>query len=383
MESKKTTKEKQKRVNLAKEFGLSMSLSRVRALIQRTVNSTSLSQEIKQLKERLAYIDNGKAPKDELSSEADLENKLKKLQDELIRLQALTPMAMTALINYLLRDALVTTFDYCLKLEKQVTLVKACHMYSALVNKSASNALFTLSQAFENKIYKDKDAKKETNPELSSKEKKKASKQGFKTYIGHLIDDIKESVKDPSGKAKYSGIRVSSLLKEALDMFTRDIVKILSEISANLCDIDDVRTITWNHLHRALDSQMIARHVAKKDYAPLIEFVQSKVDAYKNYKDKEKYSKMTTEQKKDYESKKLMAKGGKVKLTPEQKKEQDRKKDEESRLEKRRKRQVKNKNDAAKKIEAEKEKAKKDTEKAPHVNGTSEAPKTTEAVKKS
>ena len=378
MDSKTTPKEKKKRANVAKELGLCMSLPRVRTLIQKTVNGESLGVQIKQLKSRLAYIDNGKAPKNEIS-ETEIEDQLENLQNELIRLKASTPMAMTALIDYALRETLVATFEHCQKLDKPTILIKTNHMYDTLETKPVLTALFMLSQAFENKVHKEskkaniETAKKESKPEMTPEEKKKVSKEGFMTYIGQLIDDIKGTVKGPDGKLKFREIRVSKTLKIVLDMFTRDVLTVLSSISSNLCEINDVRTIKWEHLHKALDSQMFARHINKKDYKPLVDFIGAKVDTYSLYKANEKLKGLTDEQKKELETKKSapkVGKNGKAKLTDEQKKEADKQKREKDRLTKRASRQTNNRKAAAKKAASA---AKKET----HTNGTSTSTKKT------
>ena len=289
----KEKKDKKKRINAANEVGLSISLPRIRTVIEKAINDEPVKLETKQLKSRLEAVTVGKPDPAGKLDKKQLEELLKESQSKSIRLQAGAPMAMTALINIAVCDTCIATFDHCQGLKKPTNLVKPAHMYAVLENKKVLTALFMLSDAFENKVHKDDKedaAKTDENANLNSDEKKTISKQGFITYIGHLISEIKTD-------KKYKDIRVSSNLKDALDKFIKDVVTVLAEIAKNLCSIDEVRTITAIHLVKALESQMIARRINSKDYEQYLIFMRQKVTQYKELKDKIREDKMTPDEK--------------------------------------------------------------------------------------
>lgn len=318
-DEKKETK-KAPRVNMADKIGLKMSHPRVRTRIQETVNDAAVTKEMKQIKDRLGAIKEGKALADEMPKEK-LENRLKELSGQSIRLQAETPMAMTAMLNNIVREALVSSFNHCLGLKKPTNLVKPAHMYDVLATKSVLTALFILSESFENELFKvasddsANDSKKDSKAKTKD-DKKVVNKQGFKTYIGHIIDEIKETG-DPQDKKKYANIRVSDDLKNLLNVITKDIITVFAQIACNLCGVTKkpIRTIKPVHLEKAFKSQMLARHLKDDQYKDILAFMRTKSDEFKNNKDEQKKAKENENKKKEAERV--------SKLTPEERKKYD------------------------------------------------------------
>lgn len=288
----KEKKDKKPRINVARKLGLQISIPRTSAIIDKSVNDETVRTEGKQLKDRLKALKNGKPFDNEKLSKEELEEKFKVNQEKLMRRQAETPMAMVALLNHVNRDVLITTFEHCLSLKKPTNLAKAAHMYDSLEKKPVLSAVLMMSKSFENKLFKDakEDPKPEENVNSNPDDKKKSSKQGFKTYIGNLIDEIKTD-------AKFEKIRVGSDLKDALDKFSRDIIKVLAQVSSNLCTIDDVRTIKPIHVEKAVETQMIIKHIKSADYEPYLTFMREKSAEHKKFKAEAKEKKMSAEEK--------------------------------------------------------------------------------------
>lgn len=286
----KTAEKKKSRVNVANKLGLNMSLPRVRTRIRETVNGPEENKKVmQQLKERLEAVKKGKAPAGE-ESELKLERLIRAEEEKYYRLKSDAPMAMTALLDYVIRESLVATFDHCKGLKKEAKTVYPHHVYDALATKPVLTALFSLSGSFEAKLYHNiKDIpKKEDKQKLSPDEKKKISKQGFKTYIGHIIQSVKKS------NEKYSTVRITDPMKEAFDKITQEVTLALSQIASNLCDIDDVRTITEKHIIKAFESVMLARRVKRDQFETLVKFMYIKLNEYEKYKETTATEKETT-----------------------------------------------------------------------------------------
>ena len=287
-------KEKKTRVNVAEKLGLSMPLPRVRTLIRNTVNGANDQQLLKQLNERLTAVI-AKKPLNSEDTEVKLNALIKAEEEKYYRLKRDAPMAMTALLDYAVRNAITATFDHCQAQSKPVKTAKPSHIYEAVGAKPHLTALFSLSETFENKLYNnDADLpKKGDKPKPATDEKKTPSKTGFKTYIGHLIKNIKDNNKD-----KYEKMRVMDPVKIVLDKITQEIANTLSQMACVLCDIDDVRTMTQKHFVKAFEAQMLARHVKRDQFAPLVKFMDAKDAEYATY------NKVLIESKKAKEEKK-------------------------------------------------------------------------------
>lgn len=291
-------KEKKTRDNVAAKLGLAISNSRVNTCIKKSINDPATLKLIKDLDERIKKAESDKKSPDYLQLEK-LKEQVKQERSKNIRIAAGAPMAVTALLDNITKDIFTSTFDYCQKLKKPTTLARPIHMYDAMKEKPVISALLMLSESFEKCIYKDATVKKEEKVTMTSEEKKKNAKQGFKTYIMAVIKAIKKE--NPNA---YDKMRVTDDLKDAMNKFVKEIIVTLAKGSYNMLKLQDVHTITRDHVMRALEGQMEARHQPKDKYEYLLTYMKVKTDKFKDYKkmvkdkkDEENKSKESSEKK--------------------------------------------------------------------------------------
>ena len=318
-EKKKTTK----RVQVSNILGMSISSARVKVRVGKRCVDEEQSRKVKQLKDILSKVKEGKAPAEEKRTKEELDKLIKEASESIVRLGSTAPMTVTAVVDYAINELLRASFELAIKNKNSKTTnptVTPAHLYEA-AKKISTFPLFTVSKSFEEKIYStDEEAKTEVvaaasasttangKAPLSSDEKKKASKEGFKTYIGNAIAKLK---KDEANKDKFSNVRVSELLKQACDKFVREMIDVFSFMSMASQEVDGVRTLNDNHVKNAIKQLMLSRHKVAADYADLMDYVNEKLEAYEEYKrdtklskDEQKIKNLSPEEKKKYEDNK-------------------------------------------------------------------------------
>jgi hypothetical protein len=303
-EEKKQTA-KQDRVQIHKKIGICIPLSRVITRAKKAITNPVLENELKVLSDRIENVKAGKADKDSKNVE-----ELKKMHDEKKSTQprigegAKVTLATTT--DFVTRQMLKHAFEKSLSHKpKPASPVPCSQFYLNIETLSGVYPFLSSLPSFASRSYLNDDNKEdELFDKLSPEEKKKKSKEGFKTYINEIISELKEKDK------KYENIRVSTPLKNLCDKIIQEMISVITRMSEHSQAINGVKTMTKTHVTNSIHMIMLYHGVTKDKYQELLQYNENKMAIYVDYKksvktkkNEEKINKLSPEEKKKLEEK--------------------------------------------------------------------------------